>query len=164
LARTCAARECDAKENPLKEPAMPHEFRSAEPGDAPQLAPLFEQLGYPTEPDEIRTRLERRDETTEMLVATQEKKIVGFIGVAVQNDFITGTRGIILGLVVADGHRNEGIGAELLDAAEAWAFDRGARTILVRSNIIRDRAHKFYERQGYRRIKSQHIFEKRSRD
>jgi GNAT superfamily N-acetyltransferase len=95
-----------------------------------------------------------------MLVATQEKKIVGFIGVAVQNDFIIGTRGIILGLVIADGHRNEGIGAELLDAAEAWAFDRGARTILVRSNVIRDRAHKFYERQGYRRIKSQYIFEK----
>lgn len=137
------------------------EIRSAETGDAEQLVPLYEQLGYPTSASEIRARLENRNHA-DMLVAVKNDQIIGFVGVAVQNDFITGKRGIILGLVVADRHRNGRIGAKLLDAAEAWARDRGAPTIVVRTNVIRDRAHKFYERQGYRRMKSQHIFEKPS--
>jgi GNAT superfamily N-acetyltransferase len=135
------------------------EIRSAEAHDAEQLVPLYEQLGYPAPASEIRTRLANRGHA-DMLVAVKNEQIIGFVGVAVQSDFITGKRGIILGLVVADGHRNERIGAKLLDAAEAWAFDRGSLSIVVRSNVIRDRAHTFYERQGYHRIKSQHIFEK----
>jgi len=31
----------------------------------------------------------------------------------------------------------------------------------VRSNVIRDRAHKFYERQGYEHCKTQKAFRKR---
>lgn len=80
---------------------------------------------------------------------------------AITHDFIVGKRAIILGLVVASGSRNEGVGTNLLSAAEGWAFGHGAAAVAVRSNVIRDRAHRFYERNGYRRVKSQHIFEKR---
>jgi GNAT superfamily N-acetyltransferase len=138
------------------------EIRSATKNDADALVALYEQLGYPTRPEEIRGRLETRDENADMLVAVKNNHIVGFVGVAVQSDFITGKRGIILGLVVTDGHRSKRIGAQLLDTAEKWAFARAAQSIIVRTNVIRDRAHKFYKREGYRRIKSQHIFEKRS--
>lgn len=136
------------------------EIRNANENDADALVALYEQLGYPTAAEEIRARLKNKSADADMLVAIKDARIVGFAGVAVQNDFITGKRGIILGLVVADGNRNEGIGTNLLDVAERWAFDRGAQSIVVRSNVVRDRAHKFYERQGYHRIKSQHIFEK----
>lgn len=30
----------------------------------------------------------------------------------------------------------------------------------VRSNVIRERAHRFYEREGYARIKAQAVFRK----
>ena len=46
-------------------------------------------------------------------------------------------------------HRSAGIGAALVEAAEAWARERGATAIIVRSRSTRERAHRFYERIGY---------------
>jgi hypothetical protein len=31
----------------------------------------------------------------------------------------------------------------------------------VRSRVTRERAHQFYEREGYRLLKTSHVFEKR---
>ena len=75
-----------------------------------------------------------------VLVAAGELGLSGFVAVAVTRDFIVGTRGMILGLVVADGSRSAGVGAELLAAAEDWVFERGAAVVGVRSNVIRERA------------------------
>jgi GNAT superfamily N-acetyltransferase len=93
-------------------------------------------------------------------VAVEGESLVGFVAVSLSSDFIVGERALILGLVVGEQTRGKGIGADLLRAAESWAFERGAPAVVVRSNVIRDRAHRFYEREGYRRVKSQHIFEK----
>jgi ribosomal protein S18 acetylase RimI-like enzyme len=137
------------------------EIRSARASDVDALAPLFEQLGYPTDSPEIRARLEGLGNDSKVFVAVTERGLLGFVAVEISRDFIVGRRATILGLVVADGSRSEGIGAMLLDAAETWAFQRDAVVVSVRSNVVRDGAHRFYERQGYRRIKSQHVFEKR---
>jgi GNAT superfamily N-acetyltransferase len=136
------------------------EIRTAHVGDADTLAPLLEQLGYPARAPEIRARLDALDEYSAVLVAANTRGLSGFVAVATTRDFVVGTRATILGLVVADGSRGVGIGAALLAAAEHWAFERGAAVIAVRSNVIRERAHRFYERHGYRRVKSQHVFEK----
>ncbi len=69
-------------------------------------------------------------------------------------------RAEVNGLIVAEGQRSAGAGAKLLEAAEAWARRRGCRGMNVRSNVIRERAHKFYERQGYEHYKSQKAFRK----
>ena len=135
------------------------EIRPVTIGDAAALAPLLEQLGYPATVDEIRARLEGLDATATVLVASKTA-LIGFVAVAITNDFIAGRRATIRGLVVAECSRGTGFGAALLAAAERWAFERGAGSIGVRSNVIRGRAHAFYERNGYRRIKSQHIFDK----
>ncbi|HEY6324936.1 MAG TPA: GNAT family N-acetyltransferase [Candidatus Cybelea sp.] len=129
--------------------------------DAEALAPLLDQLGYPAGVEDIRARLAALNGDSQVLVAAGNLGLSGFVAVAITRDFIVGTCGVILGLVVADGSRSVGVGAELLAAAESWAFDRGAALVGVRSNVIRARAHRFYERNGYQRIKSQHIFEKR---
>lgn len=139
-------------------------IRDAAPADAAALAPLFEQLGYPTSAEQIRNRLKLSDADARVLVAADGEQIRGFVAVAMSDDFIVGRRGTILGMVVAEGARSAGIGATLLEAAQAWAFERGARRVAVRSNVIRDRAHRFYERQGYTRIKSQNVFEKAKPD
>jgi ribosomal protein S18 acetylase RimI-like enzyme len=135
-------------------------IRAAGARDAEALAPLLEQLGYPAAVDEIRTRLDFLDEASAVLVAESAPNLLGFVAVAIARDFIVGRRATILGLVVADGARSAGIGAALLAAAERLAFERGAASMGVRSNVVRERAHRFYERLGYRRVKSQHVFEK----
>ena len=43
---------------------------------------------------------------------------------------------------------------------EQWARERGIRTIGLRSNVIRERAHAFYEREGYTVLKKQKAFRK----
>jgi GNAT superfamily N-acetyltransferase len=66
----------------------------------------------------------------------------------------------LAGLVVADGARSLGVGAALLAAAEDWAKGAGFALMRVRSNVVRERAHRFYEREGYCRVKGQAVFHK----
>jgi GNAT superfamily N-acetyltransferase len=135
------------------------EIRGATPDDADRLSPLFTQLGYPTGVPLIESRLRSLDPRTTVLVAERDSTLLGFVAVSVYPAFIV-EEAVILALVVEEAVRNEGVGATLLRAAENWAAERGAATIVVRSNVMREDAHRFYEREGYRRKKSQHIFEK----
>ena len=64
------------------------------------------------------------------------------------------------GLVVEDSVRSLGIGEQLLALAEGWALQEGFSYLSVHSNVLRSRAHSFYERLGYRQIKEQKVFEK----
>jgi GNAT superfamily N-acetyltransferase len=57
--------------------------------------------------------------------------------------------------------RSRGIGKVLLDAVETWARSVGSHTISVRSNINRDKAHRFYEGNSYAYTKTQKEFHKR---
>jgi GNAT superfamily N-acetyltransferase len=75
----------------------------------------------------------------------------------------SGRRGEILGLVVDPDHRNQGIGRMLVEAVESWVVNRGLDMISVRSNVLRAEAHPFYERLGYRRAKTQHVYRKELR-
>lgn len=136
------------------------QIRRATPADATALVPLFEQLGYPTAQEVIAARLRTLDPAhAAVIVVEAEASLRGFIAVSVRPDFIE-ERAVVEGLVVDETARNAGVGAELLGAAEAWAAAHGATAMLVRSNVIRVDAHRFYEREGYRRRKRQQIFEK----
>ena len=61
---------------------------------------------------------------------------------------------------MADGSRGVGVGAQLLHAAEQWAAKNGFGRMRVRSNVVRERAHRFYLREGYRERKRQVVFDK----
>ena len=56
--------------------------------------------------------------------------------------------------------RGRKIGATLVAAAEAWARERGHGRMRVRSNVLRQPAHRFYERLGYAVTKRQAVFDK----
>ena len=58
------------------------------------------------------------------------------------------------------GARRLGVGKALVLAAEEWAHGHGCVTMRVRSNMKRVEAKPFYERLGYRVVKSQYVFEK----
>jgi len=130
--------------------------------DAPAAADLCDQLGYPVEPARLATRLGEvlAQGYASVRVAVLAGYVVGWIHVAV-TPLLEMDRGAeILGLVVDRDHRGAGSGAALLADAERWARGEGCVAVRVRSRIVRDRAHLFYERNGYMRVKTQHAFEK----
>ncbi len=135
-------------------------LRPAQPGDADRVCVLMEQLGYDVPAEQIARRLARRGRDREVFVAEDDSGVVGWAGVCVRDDFIGGRYAEIEGFVVDAQTRGAGIGARLLDAAEVWARAQECHTMRVRSNVIRERAHVFYERHGYRKVKAQFVFQK----
>ena len=137
-------------------------IRKATPLDAPAIAQLSAQLGYPVEAEAMAARLERvlpRDEHVVFVAETAE--VVGWIHASEQEILEYGKLCEIWGLVIGAGERGKGIGRRLIDAVEAWARDRDLAEIQVRSNVIRPESHPFYERMGYTRYKTQHAYRKR---
>ncbi len=117
------------------------------------------QLGYEVAPAAIAGRLTRRTER-EIFVAVVDERVAGWAAVRAQEPFVEGLGAYLEGLVVDESTRSSGIGADLLDAAEAWARERGCTEMRVHSNVVRDRAHAFYRRRGYATIKAQYYFRK----
>jgi GNAT superfamily N-acetyltransferase len=87
--------------------------------------------------------------------------IAGWIGAFVYRCVEAEARVEISGLVVDERFRSQAVGRFLLDRAEAWACEKGFSATSLRSNVIRERAHAFYERQGYAHTKTQKSFRKK---
>src|SRR5277367_1605283 len=138
-------------------------IRRARASDALSLAELAGQLGYPTTAAEMTKRLRRLKPPSQNALFVAESPSAGVIGwthVSVTHLVEVGTRAELNGLIVAEGQRSLGAGALLLAAAESWAHKHGCPSMSVRSNIIRERAHKFYLRNGYEHYKTQKAFRK----
>jgi GNAT superfamily N-acetyltransferase len=137
--------------------------RRARGSDARRLAELSGQLGYPTTAVEITKRMRRLKPASQNALFVAESADAGVVGwahVSVTHLVEVGTRAELNGLIVGEGQRSLGVGARLLEAAEDWARKRGCPSMSVRSNVIRERAHKFYERRGYEHYKTQKAFRK----
>ena len=104
--------------------------------------------------------LRRRPEDEVLVAVGEDDQPIGWIHVSRFASLEASDVALIGGLVVDDAHRAGGIGEALLDAAEGWARGHGASTMVVRSRITRERAHRFYERHGYHTVKTSHVFEK----
>lgn len=138
-------------------------IRRARPGDAAKLAELSGELGYPTDTAQMKKRLKSIKPASQNAVFVADLPGAGVIGwthVSVEPLLEVGIRAEVNGLVVADGQRSAGAGWQLLEAAERWAKRHGCKSMSVRSNVIRDRAHQFYERHGYEHYKTQKAFRK----
>jgi GNAT superfamily N-acetyltransferase len=154
-----------AKETQMK-------IRRARRGDAASLAELSGQLGYPATSAQIAKRFGKLAPASRHALFVAEWKdagsnrraagsLVGWLHVSITNLVEVDTRAEVNGLIVAEGHRSLGAGARLLGAAEEWARRHGCGSVNLRSNVLRERAHKFYERQGYEHYKSQKAFRKK---
>ena len=137
--------------------------RDAQLDDAPALAELTTQLGYPVSADELRPRLTQLldDEASRILVAVEEADLpVGWLHVMIHRSLESLASVRIGGLVVDERYRSGGIGRQLLAAGEAWARERGVARMTLYSRQTRERAHRFYEREGYRIAKCSYMLEK----
>jgi GNAT superfamily N-acetyltransferase len=136
--------------------------RPARTEDAPALAVLAGQLGYPTSSEELSARLPEvaANPDAVILVAGERDDVQGWIHVELKRSLLAPLAAQVMGLVVDERRRSEGIGAALLAAGEAWARERGCRSMLVGTRVTRERAHRFYRRAGYDLLKTSHFFEK----
>jgi GNAT superfamily N-acetyltransferase len=137
-------------------------IRRARASDAARLAELAGELGYPTTAKEIRQRLGRlRPATTHaVFVAEASGELIGWLHVSRNHLLESPVRAEVNGLVVSAAARSQGAGRILLRAAEEWARKHKCAGVNVRSNVLRDRAHRFYEREGYEHYKTQKAFRK----
>ena len=138
-------------------------IRRAKSADAPRIAVLAGELGYPATAAEMRKRLlgiKPASLHAVFVADAPEDGVIGWVHVSKQPLLEVEIRAEVSGLVVAEGQRGLGAGARLLATAEDWARKHGCKSMSVRSNVIRERAHKFYERNGYEHYKTQKSFRK----
>ena len=127
-------------------------IREAADGDAPSLAGLLGQLGYPADARDLPRRLTRLAErgTAVAFVAEMEGRVVGvttahaFASIHAERDVAWLTT-----LVVDEKARGQGIGSTLVTRAEAWAIQHGAPRISLTSALHRKHAHDFYKTRNY---------------
>jgi GNAT superfamily N-acetyltransferase len=116
-----------------------YEWLFAPPGSQP---PMWD-------PDKAAARLADAigSERAEVLVA-DDAGVVGFCTVYDDIDSVRfGRRAWVEDLAVDDGHRSQGVGKALLDAAKDWARERGTSHLELDSSELRADAHRFYERE-----------------
>ena len=131
--------------------------RAAAHDDAPALAVLLGELGYPAESERVRARLagllgaDSDNPPDAVFVAVGgDAGVVGLIAVhrfAVLHD--DADIGLITALVVAERARGLGVGRRLVDRAVDAARRWGCPRILVTTHLRRAGAHAFYERIGF---------------
>ena len=136
--------------------------RPARLKDTARIAELCGQLGYPSSCEQVDARLRAHQGAEEhaIFVGEQGQEVVGVLDVFVMRTVESEPRAEVAALVVDEKCRSCGVGQLLLERAEAWAREHGCAEIGLRSNVIRERAHRFYERQGYRVVKTQKTFRK----
>ena len=131
--------------------------------DAPAVAALSAQLGYPILPATIAERLELISQSSDHGVYAAEAagSVTGWV-------HIYGVRLLespayfaeIGGLVVDAAQRRQGIGSALMQRAEDWAGEHGFPEVRLRSGLHRTEAHEFYQSIGYTLTKTSHMFRK----
>jgi GNAT superfamily N-acetyltransferase len=137
--------------------ASKFEVRAATEEEVPELLKLYEWLFAPPgvpPPDwderraavALRQAIESHDSA--VIVADEDSRLVGLI-TAYQDIFSVryGYRAWVEDLAVDPGRRSRGVGKALLDAAKAWAKERGATHLELDSGDARHDAHRFYERE-----------------
>jgi GNAT superfamily N-acetyltransferase len=151
-------------------------IQAARRTDIPEITRLNAQLGYPESRETVFHRYrrivrDRRDHRVFVAfpgpstVATSsavrpDRGVIGWIHVFVDKLLTVGPRAEIGGLVVDERWRSRGVGAALVGRAEQWAQQRGFTQVVVRTNVVRTRAHGFYEKCGYELLKQSRMYTK----
>ncbi len=138
-------------------------IRPAAEADLPELVELLRQLfelEQDFEPDASKQQaglsLMLESPFAELLVAECGGRVAGFCGVQLQISTAMGSYAAqIEDLVLYPEFRRRGIGSRLLDAAGAWAKQRGARRLQLNCDDQNLPAMRFYEARNWIRT---HLF------
>ena len=137
-------------------------IRQANSSDVEEIAGLLGELGYPSTETEIEARLKLVESSSSdaVIVATvgdvlavlgpPRDRVVAFLSLHVIPYFTTGNLvGRVSAFAVEEAERYQGIGRQMMAAAEDQARKMGCKAIEVTSADHREDAHAFYARLGY---------------
>jgi GNAT superfamily N-acetyltransferase len=129
------------------------QIRLALTTDAAAVNELLHQLGYPhdgTPTTATRIRTWGDDPSSAAYVADADGDVLGLVAVHICPFFErAGSWSRIVALIVSDQARRQGVGRQLVTAAESFATGRGCVRMEVTSGGRRLDAHEFYRRCGY---------------
>ena len=126
--------------------------REAEPADAPAVAVLLGELGYPSSEEEFRRRFEAYTAVggADLIVAEQDDEVIGVAAMQVMplvhRDLPVAR---ITAMVVRSDRRGAGVGRRLVAELEEIARREGCGRIDLTSRHQREDAHAFYRALGF---------------
>lgn len=128
-------------------------IRPAHTTDAAAVTELLHQLDYPQDDPATtasRIRIWSDDPSSAAYVADADGDLLGLVAVHICPFFErAGSWGRIVALIVSGHARGQGVGGQLVTAAESFATRRGCVRMEVTSADRRLDAHEFYRRRGY---------------
>lgn len=136
--------------------------RRVAPEDAAAVVDLSGQLGYEISVEAVAERIRELASSVSQVafVACGGTEVVGWIEATIEHHLQSQPHVLITGLVVKDGMRSLGVGKRLCAEVEAWSRQQSIATVRVTSRMTRERAHRFYLREGFTQIKTSAVFEK----
>jgi N-acetylglutamate synthase-like GNAT family acetyltransferase len=135
-------------------------IRSAQKEDCAGITTLTNQLGYPSTLEKICEIMDLvlAHNDHQVFIAEKDNMIVGYIHLIHSmrigsNPFVE-----IAAFIIDESKRSLGVGSSLIKETEAWATGLNLKDIRIRSNIIRQEAHNFFQNRGFQNIKTQEVF------
>lgn len=137
-------------------------IRDASAADAQLITALCGELGYAATSEAIAQRLSHLlgQSNQRIRVAVCEGQIAGWAQASVSEVLESGHRVEIVGLIVGEQFRRQGVGRELVRDIEDWARSLGVSAVVVRSNVSRHESHQFYPALGFKPVKTQAVYRK----
>ena len=96
-----------------------------------------------------------------IFVCEQNNEVIGYIHGNPYELLFSDPLVNVLGFVVKEKYRNQGVGSILIERLEQWGKNNGFSGIKLLSHPSRIHAHRFYERRGYMFTKDQKNFIKK---
>jgi N-acetylglutamate synthase-like GNAT family acetyltransferase len=136
---------------PAPEPPPPLNLRPARAADAPALSSLLGELAGPLEASaRIADNIERlRKAKGSGLLVAERDEIIGCCGWTAVPTLQHGSLGRITLLLVRKDHRRDGVGSDLLAAAELALAKAGCAEVEAMSDIMVANAHNFFRSRGF---------------
>lgn len=139
--------------------------RQAEAADLDALVPLFDGYrqfyGQRADPAAARDFLSARFRQGESVVfiAHAGDAAVGFTQLYPLFSSVSMVRTFLLNdLFVCEGGRRNGVGAQLLEAAAAFARGQGAHSLTLSTAVANTQAQALYDSRGWQREQSFHVY------
>ena len=153
---------CCEKSTPTLTSSSTVTIRFVDQQESDQLYDLLIELGYTPDEESLPDILSKLNlsEKDYVLAAYDEGKMIGWLHAVIMQRVTIGKYVEIVGLVVSESTRRQGIGKSLVENAINWTANNHISRIRVRAQLHREGAHKFYEGLGFDMKKEQKVFDK----